>query len=327
MGKTILVVGGAGYIGSHTAKLLKRQAHQVIILDDLSTGHIEATHGHLFYEGKYEDSALLQKIFSQHPVDLVMHFGAKALVGESMEKPLYYYKENVGGAVALLSAMKKAGVNKVIFSSTCATFGVPEKMPITEQTPQNPVNPYGASKLMVEKMLKDSGLNYGILRYFNAAGADSEGELGEDHDPETHLIPNVLKAALGLQKLTVNGSDYTTPDGSCVRDYIHVEDLAQAHMKLMDKMFVTGQNLELNLGTGVGNSVLEIINIAKKLTERPIDYIKGPRRPGDPPVLVADSSKAKKELNWEPRFKIEDIVSTAYQWMRKNTNGYLSVKK
>jgi UDP-glucose 4-epimerase len=336
MKRSVLVVGGAGYIGSHTAKLLLAKGYQPVILDDLSTGHREAarraTKDGPFYLGSYTDSVLVEKILTDHHIHTVMHFAAKALVEESVKNPFLYYSTNVAGTLELLETMHKASVKNFIFSSTCATFGQHENS-IDEQTPQNPVNPYGRSKLFVECILKDMerahGLRSGILRYFNAAGADFDKELGEDHTPETHLIPNALKIALNAspdskQKMTVFGTDYPTPDGSCIRDYIHVNDLAEAHIKMMELITATQKSCDVNLGVGQGYSVLEIIKTVSEVTEKDVPFVIGPRRAGDPPRLVANPQKAREILNWRAETGLEAIVKSAFEWVKLHPTGYKS---
>lgn len=325
----ILIIGGAGYIGSHTAKLLHKKGYKPIVLDDLSTGHRQAVRHGSLHEGSYNDASQVERVLREHKIGTVMHFGAKALVGESVENPLLYYSSNVGGTLSILAAMRGAGASNIIFSSTAATFGEPspQDVPIHERVAQSPVNPYGRSKLFAERILRDMdaayGIKSGILRYFNAAGADPERELGEDHRPETHLIPRVLAVALGREeRLTVHGSDYPTPDGSCVRDYIHVNDLAAAHIQAMELLWEKRESFDFNLGTEHGYSVLEVIRTAEKVTGRKIPYEVGPRRPGDPPVLVADSAKAHRTLGWRAGFDLAGMIETAYQWMEKHPRGY-----
>ncbi|MGE4231698.1 MAG: UDP-glucose 4-epimerase GalE [Bacteriovoracia bacterium] len=320
--QNILVIGGAGYIGSHAAKCLKQKGYNPIVLDDLSTGHRRSVLFGDFVEASYCDKDAVASTLKKYQIQTVMHFGAKALVGESIENPLYYYRENVGGANSLLEAMKEAQVNRIIFSSTCATFGEPSGVPIHERLPQNPVNPYGQTKLVVEKMLADAdrahGIKYVILRYFNAAGADPEGQLGEDHQPETHLIPRVLQSCLGIEKqFKVFGNDYATPDGSCVRDYVHVNDLAAAHLKAIEYLNQNNTSNDFNLGTENGYSVFQIVDEVEKVTGKKVPYTLAPRRIGDPAVLVADARKAKETLSWTPNYSLQEIISTAYQWHRK----------
>lgn len=321
----LLVVGGAGYIGSHMVKQLSHAGHAVVVLDNLSTGFGElARYGDLVV-GDLADAALLERLFSEHAFDGVMHFAAASLVGESMQNPGKYYRNNVANTLNLLDAMVRHGVTSFIFSSTAATFGEPEYVPIDESHSQRPINPYGASKLMVEQMLQDyavaHGLNSVSLRYFNACGADPEGELGECHDPETHLIPLVLQAASGKRDaITVFGRDYPTEDGTCVRDYIHIEDLCSAHALALDAL-VSGNKqgaLAYNLGNGQGYSVQEVIEAVQRVVAedgRELKVVEGERRQGDPGVLVANAALAKQELGWQPKYtELETIVRHAWQW-------------
>ena len=315
-----LICGGAGYIGSHMVKLLAEQGHEVVTFDNLSTGHREAVQWGELVVGDLLDDEALASLFKHHCFDAVMHFSAKSLVGESVTDPEAYYENNVIGTAKLLKQMRISGVNRFIFSSTAATFGMPVADRIDESHPQNPINPYGRTKLMVEGMLEDYFHAYGLssvsLRYFNAAGADPGGRLGESHDPETHLIPNVLRSLLGLSPgLKVFGNDYPTPDGTCVRDYIHINDLCMAHLKALDYLQANEGCHGFNLGNGNGFSVLEVINAAEQVTGREIIYMVEPRRPGDPPVLVADSALAQQVLAWEPRYTdLEGILSSAWNW-------------
>lgn len=325
--RTVLVVGGAGYIGSHMCKLLVRRKHQVIILDDLSTGHRGAASHGKFIEGSYGDTELMESILRDHGVDVVMHFGAKSLVGESVGNPLLYYSANVAGTVALLSAMVRAGTRHFIFSSTAATFGEAAEVPIHEEVDQLPCNPYGMSKLFVEKILTDvdrvHGIRSAILRYFNAAGADPEGELGEDHKPETHLIPLAVKAALKTRKeLTVFGNRYPTHDGTCVRDYIHINDLAKAHLLAMEYIIGEDKSGDFNFGTEQGYSVLQILKAIEKVTGHAVPHTIGDPRPGDPAVLIANSAKAQNILGWQPKHDLESIVGTAFEWIKRHPRGY-----
>ncbi|WP_303849711.1 UDP-glucose 4-epimerase GalE [Seleniivibrio woodruffii] len=318
---TILIVGGAGYIGSHAVKELNRQGHDTIVLDSLVYGHRESVKSGKFVHGDMADTALLDRIFNENRIDAVMHFAAFAYVGESVTDPEKYYVNNVANTLNLLSAMRRHGCDKFIFSSTCATYGVPTEMPITEDHPQAPINPYGMTKLFVESILKDFstayGLKYMIFRYFNAAGADADGDIGEDHDPETHLIPLVLRAAKTGGSIKIFGTDYDTPDGTCVRDYIHVTDLAAAHILGLDRLMKGGENGIFNLGTGTGYSVREVISCAEKVTGCKISAAEEGRRAGDPPVLVADPKKVFNELGWRPSFvTLEDIIHTAWNWHR-----------
>jgi UDP-arabinose 4-epimerase len=317
----ILVLGGAGYIGSHAARALRRSGYEVVLYDNLSTGFRCLAQGFELVEGDIADEARLRPVLTR--VDAVMHFAAHAYVGESVENPRKYFQNNVVGALSLLNSALDAGIRRFVFSSTCAVYGIPGQIPITEQTPREPVNPYGASKLFFENALKAYGRAYGLrsvsLRYFNAAGADESGEIGEMHDPETHLIPLALAAtAASAPELQVFGSDYPTPDGTCVRDYIHVNDLADAHVRALQYLEKGGDSLAINLGTGRGHSVLEVIQAAENNTGRPVRRKIGPRRPGDPPVLVADPAKAQRVLGWTAKRNFPDIVSSAWTWMQKN---------
>ncbi|MFC1858030.1 UDP-glucose 4-epimerase GalE [Thermodesulfobacteriota bacterium] len=321
--KNILVVGGAGYIGSHMCKYLAKHDYQPIVLDNLVRGHREAVKWGSLIEGSIADSDLLREIFAQYQISAVMHFAAFAYVGESVESPALYYQNNVANTINLLEAMLENDVLNFIFSSSCAVYGEPQEIPIPEEHPLNPINPYGRGKLMVEKILEDFraayGLKYIALRYFNAAGADPEGELGEDHRPETHLIPLVLQTALGQRKVIhVFGDDYPTKDGTCIRDYIHIVDLAQAHLIAMERLFADLPGRIYNLGNGDGYSVKEVIQVARKITGKPIPAEVVGRRPGDPAVLVGSSERARKELGWKPQFReLEAIIETAWEWHQK----------
>ena len=317
----VLVVGGAGYIGSHAARALRRARYQVIIYDNLSTGFRRLADGFELVEGDIGNQSKLHHVLSR--VDSIMHFAAHAYVGESVTNPRKYFRNNVADALTLLNSAIDAGVRNFVFSSTCAVYGVPGKVPITEQTPREPINPYGASKLFFENALEAYSRAYGLraarLRYFNAAGADESGEIGELHDPETHLIPLALLAATpNGPELQVFGSDYPTPDGTCLRDYIHVNDLADAHVRALQHLEQGGDSLALNLGTGKGNSVLEVIHAAEAATGRPVRRKIGPRRPGDPPALVADPSQAQQVLGWTAKRNLTDIVNSAWNFMRTN---------
>ena len=323
---TILVTGGAGYIGSHAVLELQRAGYQVVVLDNLVYGHRELVEDVLKVElvvGDTSDRALLDDLFATRNIDAVMHFAAYAYVGESVSSPAKYYHNNVVGTLTLLEAMLAASVNKFVFSSTCATYGVPTVVPIPEDHPQQPINPYGASKLMVERILADFGAAYDFksvcFRYFNAAGADPNGLLGEDHNPETHVIPLVLMTALGQQdSVSILGTDYPTPDGTCIRDFIHVTDLATAHVLGLEYLLQGGESETFNLGNGHGFSVRQVIETAEKVTGRPIKVIERDRRPGDPPVLIGSAAKAKAILNWQPRYAdLADILSHAWQWHQK----------
>lgn len=317
----VLVVGGAGYIGSHAARALRRAGYQVIIYDNLCTGFRRLVQGFELIEADIADKAMLHKVLPR--VDAIMHFAAHAYVGESVTDPRKYFRNNSVDALTLLNSAVDEGVRHFVFSSTCAVYGVPVKVPITEDNPREPINPYGASKLFFENALEAYSNAYGMrsarLRYFNAAGADESGETGELHDPETHLIPLALQATTpDGPELKVFGTDYPTPDGTCLRDYIHVTDLADAHVRALQYLEQGGDSLALNLGTGHGHSVLEVIHAAEKATGQPVRHKIGPRRPGDPPVLVADASKAHKLLGWTPQRDLENIVSSAWKWMRAN---------
>jgi UDP-glucose 4-epimerase len=319
----VLVCGGAGYIGSHMVRYLGARGHEVVVFDNLSTGHREAVGTAPLVQGDLLDPAALADVFRGQPFDAVMHFCALSLVGASMAEPYLYYRNNVTGTLNLLQAMQEAGVGKLVFSSTAAVFGHPQTDLIDEAHPTQPINPYGASKLMVERMLADAARAYGLrsvaLRYFNAAGADPSGDIGEAHDPETHLIPNVLRAALGKGGvLKVFGDDYATGDGTCVRDYVHVNDLAAAHLAAIE--FLAGHEgaHQFNLGNGRGFSVLEVIEASRRITGADIGFERAPRRPGDPPVLVASSALAREHLGWEPAFgDLDRIIESAWHWHRR----------
>ena len=323
----VLVVGGAGYIGSHMVRLLDRAGHRVVVLDNLSLGFREAVTAGELVVGDMGDQELVCQTLRDYQIEAVMHFAAFALVGESVERPAKYYQNNVVATLSLLESMRQCNVNRIVFSSTCATYGIPESMPINESTPQKPVNPYGFTKLVIERALEDYAAAYGLgfaaLRYFNAAGAAPDGRIGEDHDPESHLIPIVLQVALGQRdQITIFGDDWPTPDGTCVRDYIHVDDLGAAHLKALDHI-QPGQGLKLNLGTGAGFSVRQIIDICREVTGHEIPAVVGPRRPGDPPELVADASLAKQVLGWEPEYRTpRPIIETAWNWHRQHPQGY-----
>ncbi len=321
--KKILVVGGAGYIGSHMVKLLCLQGYDVVTVDSLVNGHREAITGGEFVQGDLEDRDFLARLFASHRFDCVMHFASFIQVGESVSDPAIYYRNNLTNTQNLLEAMTASGTMNLIFSSSAAIFGEPEKTPIDEDHPKAPVNPYGRTKLMTEEILADFDHAYGLrsvsLRYFNAAGADPEGELGERHDPETHLIPLVLQAASGRRpEVRVFGRDHATPDGTCVRDYIHVNDLCRAHILAMEKLWQSGESRAYNLGNGSGFSVREVIETAKKVTGRDIRVVDAPRRDGDCAVLVADSSRAEEELSWSPEFpELETIITHAWNFEKR----------
>lgn len=325
----VLVTGGAGYIGSHAVKALVDRGHSVAVVDNLYRGHRQAVHPQAtFHSIDVSDTAGLVRVLRQEKVECVMHFAALAYVGESVTQPLSYYANNTAGAISLLRAMDETGVRRLVFSSTCATYGEPENVPIVETTPQRPINPYGWSKWCVEQVLRDyaaaeARFGFVSLRYFNVAGCAADGSLGEDHDPETHLIPVVLQAALGRRdKVVVFGTDYPTPDGTCIRDYIHVDDLVDAHLVAMEAL-APGQKRFYNLGIGRGYSVREVIEAACEVTGRQIPVEYGPRRPGDPAILYADASRIRAELGWNPRYtEIRDIVQTAWNWFHAHPYGY-----
>ncbi len=318
---TILVTGGAGYVGSHACKALAGVGHNPVTFDNLVRGHQSAVKWGPLEVGDLLDPDRISKVISKHKPEAVMHFAALALVSESIAKPQLYYRNNVEGTENLLNAMKGGGVNRLVFSSTCAIYGVPESIPVSESEFAKPISPYGDSKLRGERMLaeraKSYGLSYFALRYFNAAGADPEGEIGENHDPEPHLIPNVLAAAAKGTKLTVHGKSYPTTDGTCVRDYVHVNDLAVAHIRALDIIAGDGQAISANLGAGKGYSVMQVIETAERVTGNAIKFDIGPDRPGDPPTLVADTRHAVDTLGWEPkRSDLETLVSDAWRWTR-----------
>lgn len=321
--QTILVTGGAGYIGSHAVLALKEKGYDVVILDNLVYGHRDVVENSLKVElvvGDTCDRALLDQIFNNREITAVMHFAAYAYVGESVENPAKYYHNNVVGTLTLLEAMQAANIDKFVFSSTCATYGVPETVPIPENHPQNPINPYGASKLMVERILQDFDRAYNfksvIFRYFNAAGADPQGRTGEDHNPETHLIPLILLTALGKRNaIKIFGTDYPTRDGTCIRDYIHVTDLAQAHVLGLEYLLNDGKSEIFNLGNGNGFTVREMIATTKAVTEKEFTVEEADRRPGDPPMLVGSSEKARQILGWQPQYAdLSNIIRHAWQW-------------
>jgi len=328
----VLVAGGAGYIGSHTVKRLKESGHNPIIYDNGVRGHREVA-GILQVPAVFadlNDRPVLTQALRQHKIDCVMHFAAFAYVGESVEKPLMYYQNNVGTTISVLQTMQDVGVNRFVFSSTCAVYGDPERVPITEDMRKAPVSPYGRSKLMVEQMLADQivaskNFSFSALRYFNASGCALDGSIGEDHDPETHLIPVAIQVALGLRpSIKLFGTDYPTPDGTNIRDYIHVEDLADAHILSMEKL-TPGQQMFVNLGTGRGFSNREIIRTVEKVSGKPVKLEEAPRRPGDAVALYADPTRAKQMLGWEAKYKDpETIVRSAWNWHSRHPRGYRS---
>ncbi len=325
----VMVVGGAGYIGSHVVRLLLDAGHSVCVYDNLSRGHREAVPEGMLVEGELSDRRKVASTLRDHKIDAVMHFAAFALVNESVTDPALYYQNNVVAAIDLLEAMRQANVKQIVFSSTTATYGEPEIVPILETTLQQPINPYGFTKLVIEHALADYasayGFAYAALRYFNAAGACPDGTIGEDHDPESHLIPIVLQVALGQrEKITIFGDDYETFDGTCVRDYVHVDDLGDAHLRALQRL-QPGQGLCVNLGTGKGTSVREIIEACREVTGHPIPEVIGPRRAGDPPELIADARLAKQLLGWSPKYTdVKSIVETAWKWHQSRPHGYAS---
>ncbi|MBQ7113926.1 MAG: UDP-glucose 4-epimerase GalE [Clostridia bacterium] len=325
--KTVLVAGGAGYIGSHMVAHLVENGYRVIVADNLSTGHRDAVKDVPLYVGDIRDGAFLDRIFSENSIDGVINFAACSLVGESVKKPLKYYANNVMGSVSMLDAMRRHGIGYIVFSSTAATYGEPEKQPIEEQDRTDPTNPYGATKLAIEGMLKwcekAYGIRYAALRYFNAAGAAPEKGIGEDHAPETHLIPIVLAAALGKRShIGIFGQDYPTPDGTCIRDYIHVKDLARAHLLALLHLEKTGESGIFNLGSGTGYSVKEIVETARRITGRPIPEKIEPRRPGDPSVLIAANKKAAEVLGFTPQLGLDAIIADAWAWHSSHPEGF-----
>lgn len=326
---SILVVGGAGYIGSHAVHQLHDRGEKVVIIDNLETGNKQAIHANAsFYEGDIRDIDFLRSVFASESIDAVIHFAANSLVGESMENPLKYYDNNVHGTQKLLEAMVEYNVKNIVFSSTAATYGEPDTVPITEDMATNPANPYGETKLAMERMIewadKAYGIKYVSLRYFNVAGARQTGEIGEDHDPETHLIPIILQAALNKRpSVTIYGDDYNTPDGTCIRDYIHVEDLIDAHLLALKYLQQGGKSEIFNLGSSQGFSVKELVDTARSITGKEIPAVIGPRRAGDPSTLIASSTKAREILGWNPaRTSIEEIMKDAWNWHLTHPDGY-----
>ncbi len=325
----VLVVGGAGYIGSHCVRQLIAAGHRPVVIDNLVYGHRKAVAPEIpLHEVNLGDEAAVGRILRDEKIDIVMHFAAYCYVGESVTDPLKYYFNNVSATLHLLNAMLAANVKKFVFSSTCATFGVPATLPIHETLPQAPINPYGQTKLDVENLLKAlahaNGLSFAAFRYFNAAGASEDGAIGEDHDPETHLIPVAIDVALGKRPhLQLFGTDYPTPDGTCLRDYVHVDDLSRAHIAVFDRLATPGAQLFYNLGTGRPTSNREVIRAVEKVLGKPVKVLESPRRPGDPPALYADSAKAQRELGWQVKFgDIESIVATAWKWHQAHPHGY-----
>ncbi len=325
---SILVCGGAGYIGSHMVAELLENGEEVVILDNFQKGHIDAISGGKLYVGDIRDRKILDKVFKENKIEAVIDFAADSLVGESVENPLKYFANNVGGTISLLEAMRDYGTKYIVFSSTAATYGEPENTPILEGDKTFPTNPYGESKLTVEKILKwcdgAYGIKYTALRYFNAAGAHINGKIGEDHNPETHLIPLIFQAALKKrEKIYIFGDDYKTNDGTCIRDYVHVTDLASAHLLALKRLKIGKDSATYNLGNGKGFSVKEVVDVTRKVTGLNIDAEIAPRRAGDPAILIASSQKAMEELNWRPRFNsLETIIDTAWKWQKTHENGY-----
>lgn len=326
---TILVLGGAGYIGSHAVDQLINQGNKVAVVDNLLTGHRQAVHPDAaFYQGDIRDKDFLKGVFAKEEIEGVIHFAASSLVGESVENPLKYFNNNVYGMQILLEVMQEFSVKHIVFSSTAATYGEPEQSPITEMTPTNPKNPYGESKLMMEKMMRWCDEAYGMkfvaLRYFNVAGAKADATIGEDHDPETHLVPIILQAALGQRKeVAIFGDDYDTPDGTCIRDYVHVEDLIAAHLLALDYLLKGNESNVFNLGSNNGYSVKEMVEAARTVTQKEIPARIAPRRAGDPSTLVASSDKAKAVLGWQPKYtNVVSIIETAWKWHVSHPNGY-----
>ena len=325
----LLVTGGAGYIGAVVARRLREAGHQAVIVDDLSTGHREAVAGFDLTVGDFGDRRLIAELVAAHKIDGAIHLAASALVGESVQNPARYYRNNLERSLALLDVLRERQVPRLLFSSTAAVYGDPVAIPIDERHPTRPTSPYGETKLGFETALHwyhaAHGVAFVALRYFNAAGATGDGQLGEVHDPETHLVPNVLRAALTSEAVPVFGTDYATHDGTAVRDYIHVEDLADAHVRALERLETTGGGSVFNLGNGAGFSVMQVIEAARRVTGRPIPVRKGPRRPGDPETLVASSDRARRELGWSPRYSdLEAILETAWRFARAHPDGYRS---
>ncbi len=323
----ILVTGGAGYIGSHAVRLFLARGHDVWVYDNLAAGHRSAVPAERLVVGDLNEVQRLDQVLLERRIEAVVHFAAYAYVGESVTQPAKYYQNNVVNTLNLLECLRRLGIGRFVFSSTCATYGTPERVPIAEDEPQRPINPYGQGKLMIEHALSDYarayGWGYAALRYFNAAGASPDGSIGEDHAPETHLIPLVIQTALGQRPhIEVYGTDYPTPDGTCIRDYIHVDDLAEAHRLALDNL-EPGKELRYNLGTGRGYSVREVIRMVEEVTGKKVPVKEGPRRPGDPPSLVASADKIQRELGWKTRYTdLRAIVQTAWNWHRAHPKGY-----
>ncbi len=328
-----MIIGGAGYIGSHVTKLLRARGYRTLIYDNLSTGHRELIRGPFVY-GDILEPERLEDVFLTHEIDVVVHLAAKSLVPESITKPLFYYENNITGTVNILKVMLQYGVKRILFSSTASVYGSPSKVPVTEEDPPNPDNVYGFTKLAIERMIGDAaaihGFTYVVLRYFNAAGADPEGDIGELHIPETHLIPRVLDVAMGVEpEIVIYGTDYDTPDGTCIRDYIHIVDIADAHIRAVEWLLEHegGEGLVLNVGSGRGYSVLEVIRTAERVTGRKIPFVEGGRRRGDPPMLVAEAKLIEKLFGWRPRYStLETIIETAWRWHTGRRREILGTK-
>jgi UDP-glucose-4-epimerase GalE len=318
----ILVTGGAGYIGSHTVHLLVEKGYDAIVVDDLSRGHRHNVDAKRLHVLNLADTEALHQLMAKEAVQAVIHFAAYIAVGESTRKPELYFSNNVGGSLSLLTAMERAGIDKLVFSSTAAVYGTPDRIPITEEMPLAPVSPYGESKVMVERILgwldQCKRLRHISLRYFNACGADPKAGLGEEHDPETHLIPLLLRAVTTSEPITLFGDDYDTPDGTCIRDYVHVNDLAEAHVLALESLLADGPSGALNVGTGAGHSVLEVLRAVEQVTGKKVPFVVGTRRTGDAPVLVADATRLRRTLGWQPRFtNLSDIMATAWEFARR----------
>jgi len=323
--KTVLVVGGAGYIGAHMVRALLDSGYGVVTLDNLTTGHREMVTGGCFVQGDLGDTSVLDRVFNGYHIEAVMHFAAFSQVGQSVDSPLTYYRNNVSATIELLRAMTRHDVKRFVFSSSAAVYGEPQQVPIAESHPQNPTSPYGTTKATVERLLGDCdtayALRYVSLRYFNAAGADESGEIGEKHEPESHLIPLILEVAAGMREhITIYGTRYPTPDGTCIRDYIHVSDLVRAHLLALEALFDGADSTAYNLGSSRGYSVREVIDLTRQVTDHPIAAIEGKPRPGDPAVLIAGSDKIRRELGWQPRYgDLADIIRSAWKWHSRDT--------